>query len=333
MAIEALSAKPENQNRPGVTVVTNDNVNEFVAKQMGKEPPKAEESPEAKAAEEHAKVEKEKAERLAKEKSAEKSENDEEIDHPDEQKKGKLNERFSDLTKKRKEAEAKAERLAAQAKTEREAREKAEQEAAALKAKYEPVKTEQDPEPQASQFTDVGEYAKALKEWTADNTRREDAKKAEAERQEKQAAEIAKAWAERQNAFKAKTEDYEKTISESDVKVSDQVRDAILESEVGPEILYHLAKNTEVAEKIAGMTVSGALRALGKLEATLAGGEKKEAKETPKTPIAELSKAPPPISPLKGAGAPVVNLTGSDVVPKEMTYEQWKELRKAGKIK
>jgi hypothetical protein len=131
--------------------------------------------------------------------------------------------------------------------------------------------------------------------------------------------------------------DYDDTIKNSDVKVSDQVRDAILDSDVGPQILYHIAKNRDVAVKIGEMTVTRALKEIGRLEAQLGGdnkgGEKKEAKETPKTALAEISKAPAPISPLKGAGAPVVQLSGSDEVPKNMTYEDWKALRKAGKIK
>lgn len=333
MAAEALSAKPENQNKPGVTVVTNENINEFVAKQTGKEPAKeapAADSPEAKAAAEHAKVEAEKAERL----KAAKDADGEEIDHPDEKKKSKLNERFADLTAKRKAAEEAAAKAAADAKAAREARDKAEQDAAALRSKYEPPKSDElGPEPQVAQFTDVNEYAKALKDWTAEKTLQDKAKKDTEERQAKERETAAAEWAKRQSAFKAETTDYEKMIGESDVKVSDQVRDAIIDSDVGPQILYHLAQHPEEAQKIAGLTVAGALRAIGRLEAAISGGKSSEKTVEAKTPIVEISKAPAPITPLKGASAPVVSLTGSDDVPKSMSYEDWKALRKAGKIK
>jgi hypothetical protein len=296
--------------QPRITVVTPDNFDQYVSEKL----PAPEIDPEAKGAEELAAIE-------AK---------NEEIDHPDEKKKGKLNERFSELTKARKEAEAKAEAARNEAKAAREAAEQAAREAAALKAKYEPVKTEPDPEPQPGQFADVNEYSKALKDWTADQTRREDAAKAEQVRARQEAEKVGQAWQERQKAVKAEIEDYETTIAESAVKVSDQVRDAIVESDVGPQILYHLAKNPEVADRIAGMTVGRALREIGKIEASLEGS--KETKAEAKVAVAEVSKAPPPINPLKGANAPVVRLSGSDEVPKNLSYEQWKKLRQSGKI-
>jgi hypothetical protein len=47
---------------------------------------------------------------------------------------------------------------------------------------------------------------------------------------------------------------------------------------------------------------------------------------------AEISKAPAPITPAQGRMHRWC-LTGNDDVPKNMTYEDWKALRKAGKIK
>lgn len=326
---EAQSAKAPNKQRTDVTVVTPDNFNDFVAGQK----PAAVVDPEVKAKEELAKVEAEKKARLEAEAKAKKAEEaEEDIDHPDEEKKGRLNQRFSDLTAKRKEAEAKAEKIAAEKNAERVAREKAEQERDALRAKYEPPKSEElGPEPLASQFTDVNEYGKALKDWTAEKTRKEDATKASEERQAREQAATAKAWQERQEAFRKENPDYDKTIAESDVKVSDQVKDAILDSDVGPQILHHLAKNTDIAARIGEMTVSRALKEVGKLEAKFT--KDAPAAEAPKTPLAEISKAPPPITPLRNASSPVVKLSGNDDVPQSMTYEDWKALRKAGKIK
>lgn len=323
--VETTVGKLQQQEPSRITVVTPDNFESYVDDQLGVK----KETPEEKAAAELAKVEAEKVARKA-------AESDVEADvaeHLPKDKKGKLNERFSELTNARKAAEEKAEKAAAEAKSNREARERAEQEAAALKAKYEPVKTEQDPEPLPAQFTDVTEYAKALKEWTVDNTRREDAKKAQVERQTREREEVGKAWTERQNAARKDIPDYDKTISESTVKVSDQVREAIIDSDAGPQILHHLAKNPDVAEKIGQMTVGRALKEIGRLEVSLGKPETKEARAEVKTTVAEISKAPAPITPLRGAGAPVVNLSGTDAVPSTMTYEDWKVLRRAGKIK
>lgn len=317
---DIVNSQPER-----VTVVTNDNFDAYVDKQLGVK----KESPEEKAAAELAKVEAKKA--------VESDVESELTEHIPKDKKGKLNERFSELTAARKEAEAKAEKAAAEAKANREAKERAEQDAAALRAKYEPPKSEEiGPEPLPTQFTDVNEYAKAIKDWTAENTRKEDAQKANAARVAKEREEIGKAWTERQSAAKKEIPDYEAVIAESSVKVSDQVRDAILESDAGPQILYHLAKNADVAEKLGQMTVGRALKEIGRLEVSLGKPETKDTKEAKsevKTTVAEISKAPAPITPLKGANAPVSTLRGTDDVPSGMTYEDWKKLYTAGKIK
>lgn len=316
------------QNDPSrVTVVTSENFDAFVNDKMGIKT----ETPEDKAKGELERVEKEKAARKVEESDVEGETGV--AEHLPKDKKGKLNERFSELTAARKAAEEKATAAEAKAKSEREAREAAENERNALKAKYEPVKTDPDPEPQPGQFADVGEYAKALKEWTADNTRREDAKKAQDERTAKERESIGKAWSERQAAYKAANPEYEKTISESSVKVSDVVRDAIVESEAGPQILEHLAKNPDVADKIGQMTVGRALKEIGKLEAKLGGEvrDQKDAKAEVRNAVAEISKAPAPITPLRGANAPATTLRGTDEF--HGTFEEYKAKRAAGKIR
>src|SRR4051812_42104694 len=95
------------ETKPGVRVVTNENFDAYVREVMPPKPDeKAVETPEAKAAAELAKVEAEKAERVAAEKKAKDAEG-EEIDHPDEGKKKGINERFSKITADKKAAEAK----------------------------------------------------------------------------------------------------------------------------------------------------------------------------------------------------------------------------------
>lgn len=313
---------------PRIQVVTPENFDAYVNEKLG-----VAETPEE--------MEEElKAEDAAKQEKAD-SQKQEKVDAKaeDKPKKGKnheLNQRFSELTEARKAAEKKAEELAAKHKAEREAREKAEADAKALREKYEPPKSDEiGPEPLPSQFTDVNEYSKALKDWTAENVRREDARKAAEERAAQERAKIAQDWQKRQTEAKASIEDYEKVISESDVKVSNEVRDAILESDVGPQLLYHLAKNPEVAEKIGSMTVGRALKELGRLEVKLSGGTAESGPKSEKTErnaVAEISKAPPPISPLKaGAGEMMPRVDGDGNF--HGTYEEWKALRKAGKIR
>lgn len=322
------------QNAPGrIEVVTSDNFEAFVDKTLGVKKEEPNPDPEKAAKDEHEKVEAEKKAKKGEEEDVEEVEGVKE--HLPNNKKGKLNERFSKMATQRKEAEARAEKLATEAREAREARQAAEAEAAALKAKYEPVKTDPDPKPQVGQFQSVDDYSKALEEWTADNVRREDAKKAAEEKVQRERAEVAKSFMEHQEAVKKELPDYEETIKNSPVKVSNEVKDAILKSgEAGPKILHHLAKNPDLADKIGQMTVGDALIEIGELRATFRAKSKDTTpQKAANTPVAEISKAPAPMNPLRGASAPVVSLSGTDAVPSSMSYEDWKVLRRAGKIK
>lgn len=240
----------------------------------------------------------------------------------------KLEKRFSELTKQREEARKEAAR-------EREQREALESRIKELEGKAEPKPVEENVKPQPSQFNDAFEYAEALAEWSAEQAilNRE---KAEAERKEQETRQkLAESWKQREATIKADLPDYDDMIaSAADVTVSDVVRDAIIESDVGPRILYHLAENPELVETLNSSSPIKALREIGKLEAKFEVSEtSKEAKTEAETkPSIARSKAPAPISPIKTSSAVAdvgVNADGEF----HGTYQQWRESRKAGKIR
>ena len=231
----------------------------------------------------------------------------------------KLERRFSEITKQREEARKEAQQ-------ERQAREALEARLAALERQPAPQAPKVDEEPQPSQFNDAFEYAKALAEYTADKRiaemKQDEAKaKAEAERQK-----VIDQWASKVQKAKADLPDFDDIVASSDVVVNDDIRDAILESDVGPQILYHLAENDDVAKRIAGLSAKQALREIGKLEARF------EVKETPPEPkTIARSKAPAPIQPLRGSSPADVPLSSNGEW--HGTFQAWKEARKAGKIR
>jgi hypothetical protein len=231
----------------------------------------------------------------------------------------KLERRFSEITKQREEARKEAQQ-------EREARQNLEQRLAALEKQPAPQAQTADQEPQPSQFNDAFEYAKALAEFTADKRigemRRQDAEAKEAQERQK----VIETWASKVQAAKTSLPDFDDIVASSDVVVNDDIRDAILESDVGPQILYHLAENEDVAKKIAGLSAKQALREIGKLEARF---ESKETTQEPKT-IAR-SKAPQPIQPLRGSSPADVPMSTNGEW--HGTFQAWKEARKAGKIR
>ena len=233
----------------------------------------------------------------------------------------KLEKRFSEITKQREQARQEAAQ-------EREARQKLEAEIAAIRQQQQPQQAKNaDEKPQPSQFTDAFEYAEALADWSAEQALvrrdKEDLQRRADEAQQK----VISSWANKVAAAKAEIPDFDDMVASSGVAVSDPIRDAILESDVGPQILYHLAKEDDLAKKIASMSPYAALREIGKLEAKF----EKQPETKASNPVGK-SKAPPPISPIRNAGNANNVEIGSDG-QFHGSYQAWKTARKAGRIR
>lgn len=306
----------ENQPRQAGNVVTSENLAEFAATKLGlaTEPsPTAADPVDDKSGSEPAASEGESGQGAEDEAKA-----------TDEGKKSnpKLEKRFSELTKQRKEAEARAE-------AERQARIDLEARLAALEGqKVQATAPISNSEPQPEQFKDAFEYAKALATWSAEQAvlKRDQEEAAKAEQAEKQ--QVLKTWADKLEAVKEELPDYEEMVASSTVAVSDAVRDAILESDVGPKILYELASNDKLAAKISSMNTAQVLREIGKLEAKF----ELQTEPSNQKPVVRQSKAPEPINPIRaGGGAPDVRINAQGEY--KGSYAQWKADRKAGKIR
>jgi hypothetical protein len=290
-------------------VLTSENAAEFYANRLGL----AESPADNEAVEE--------TEPLDQDEQSEPKEAEKEANQEGERKPPKLEKRFSEITKQREEARQEAQR-------ERQARVELEQRLAALEQQRQPQQQSYvDQEPQPSQFADAFEYAKALAEFSTEKALAErDRQVAQAREQEAQ-QKIIQSWAQKVQDAKAELPDFDDLVAASDVVVNNAVRDAILESDVGPRILYHLAENNDLAKKIASLNPNAALREIGKLEA------KFEVKtETKQTAPVVRSKAPAPIQPIRGGqGQPDVPMSANGEW--HGSYQAWKLARKAGKIR
>lgn len=239
----------------------------------------------------------------------------------------KLERRFSEITKQREAARE-------EARLEREQRERLETRIRELEAKGNPqAQAPQDDvgeEPKPEQFNDMYEYAKALAEYTADKKMAERDQQ-DLNRKAAAAQEVKfKAWADRVNVVKSEMPDFDDMVQSSDVRVSDPVRDAIIESDYGPRILYYLAENTEFAKKLSEMSLVSAVREIGKIEARYE--RESEASVAKVKPVVGKSKAPAPISPLRGA----VNTVDAGLDADgnfHGSYQQWKAARAARRIR
>ena len=232
----------------------------------------------------------------------------------------KLELRFEKITKQREEARQEAKR-------EREARESLEAKIRELEGKVTPkAETQPTGEPKPENFSDMYEYAKALTDYRVEQRLSEEKQKEAQAKQQAEREKVINTWTERVKAAKSEMPDFDDMVGSADVVVSNEVRDAIFESDVGPRILYHLAENPEFAEKLSGMTVASALRSIGKLEAQF---EKTE--PTSKTVVGK-SKAPAPINPIRSAAnGRDVPLTSDGKF--EGSYQAYKAARLAGRIR
>lgn len=135
------------------------------------------------------------------------------------------------------------------------------------------------------------EYLEARADWRADQrvdsrlkTEREAQQGKEKQQQEKAGTEkVAKAWAERETSFQTTTKDYESVVTpfldDELSKLSSQARKLIVESDVGPGLLYQLAKladsNSDEFDRIADLSPERQIVELGKLEGKVSGTAKK----------------------------------------------------------
>ena len=207
---------------------------------------------------------------------------------PQEKPKRSARERINELTKRAHEAEREAQRW----------REAAERKTADPSEKPNPDK-----------FGSYDEYVEALADWKADQRVAESFKRRDAERSqaaEARAAEAkAQAWAERQSEFREATPDYDAVVGKSSVQVAPHVVDALLDSDSGPELAYHLAKRPETVKRINALSPLSAARELGRIEATLS---------SPAAPqIKPASKAPAPITPVRSSAPAAVDLASANM--------------------
>ena len=296
------------QPKQAGSIVTSENLAEFNADKLGLA---SEESPTA------AEVDENPSEPAAEKGQSEPKLADDEATGTEEKKQNpKLEKRFSELTKQRKEAEARAEEL--------------ERRLAAIEGKQaQPAQAQPESvqKPTPDNYKDAFEYAEALSQWSAEQAllkREQEVKQKEFEVQKQK---VIQTWQQKLEATIAELPDYEDMVASSNVKVNDTVRDAILESDVGPRILYELASDDDIAEKLSTMSTASALKLIGKLEAKFEKTE--EPVKAEKKTVAAKSKAPEPIRPLRSTGGVAeVSLDGNDI-----PYQQWKAARQAGKIR
>lgn len=201
-----------------------------------------------------------------------------------------------------------------------------EQENTELKQKSRPALVAEKTQPKPEDFTTVAEYTDALTDWKVD--------KKFAEREQQQADAKAKADAEAvTKAFQTRLAaaikeipDYQEVIDGSDAIARHHILNYLIESDIGPKLQYHLAKNPDVLDRLNQLSPIKAIAELGKLETKLEKAPEQKA-DTGKL-SAIVSQAPAPITPIDGKSTPVHKDPATMSIKELREYERAREAAK-----
>ena len=156
--------------------------------------------------------------------------------------------------------------------------------------------------PNINDFRTIDEYEAAMDKYHDDRTEYKINKALEShaakQGQKTQEQKVAETWESKVTAFHKAHPDFEEVAYDKSVPVTDVMRDAIVTSDIGPEVAYYLGNNVEEAERIAALPPVRQAAAIGKIEAQLARTEQ-EAEKTEKADKPPAAKAPKPPTPVK----------------------------------
>lgn len=148
--------------------------------------------------------------------------------------------------------------------------------------------------PVPENFDKYDDYIDALTDWKAEQAV---AKRLEADSTRKVAETRALTFAERQTQARTVMPDYDEVVGGSDTPIANHVGEVILESDLGPQLAYHFAKNPDVLLRLNGMSPTAAAREIGRLEATLSAKP-----AAPAAPTKKVSNTPAPAGTLGTQG-------------------------------
>ena len=175
-------------------------------------------------------------------------------------------------------------------------------------------------EPKPEDFKTVGDYTRALVKYEAQEAGKKSRANTETERQQAQANSVLSEFGKRQADFMKATPDYEEVLSDCDVDIPPMTQQYLVESEYGPQLAYHLAKNPDDITRLRKLSPARQIAEMGKLETKF-----EKSADAPKQVAANgsngVSKAPAPIQPLEAKSTPV------NKDPKDMSFQELRAYR------
>ena len=181
--------------------------------------------------------------------------------------------------------------------------------------------------PSPKDFTDQDAYDAAMTEYENKRDERTAAKAAAAARAEALAQEQNRIMAQRIEAAKAELPDFQEVIERADKRtradIPNHIKAAILESEKGAYLAYHLAKDPAEEKRIFALSPACALMELGRIEDTFKPKNTPATSQNGNSAPVETSKAPAPVTQVRSEGAGIVRQDLSKPQP----FAQYKQAR------
>ncbi len=143
----------------------------------------------------------------------------------------------------------------------------------------------------------------------------------EAERRQQETVSKTRTFEERVGQAREKFADYDSVVFNPDLRITPQMAEVIKESEVGPEVAYHLGANTSEAARIAALPPLRQAVELGKIEDRLIA-----AKAEPKPQPAPRNPPPAPPKTVSGLSS------GLNKSGEEMTMAEYIAARSSGQL-
>lgn len=198
------------------------------------------------------------------------------------------------------------------------------------KQEAKPAKEEEsEPEPKLKDFADPDEWATKHSAWIRKETTKEVlatlANQSKADREKTEAEKVNEAWQQKKEAAREKYDDFDEVLDVPlGVDIPRAMGEAIMTSDVGPDIAYFLGQNPGEAKRIAKLSPVAQSREIGRIEAYIAELDKEsDSEEEEEKPPVE-TKAPPPPKPVKKSGP-----TDRGGLSDDLPMEEWVKRRNA----
>ena len=182
--------------------------------------------------------------------------------------------------------------------------------------------TPTDGRPNQDDFETYEAFSEAMVDWKVDQRMGEfqaqEHERIERAQEQRAREEIVARHQARIDTFRSSHDDFDAVFEQGrNLPVTPPMRDAVLNSEAGPALMYHLCSNPDECDRIANMHPMAAIKEMGKLEAQI-----EAASQTgPSSSARPVTQAPPPIQPV-GGGA-TTSTTPLDQLP----YQEFKRIR------